>query len=66
MIEQGTLQQQQLEAQISFLQLTLASLQARQASGLAPGEAAASMANEAVIHDPDAPRLDIPLPIAAG
>lgn len=66
MIEQGTIKQRQLEEQISFLQLTLASLQARQASALALGETPVPMANDAVISGADAPHPDMPLPIAAG
>jgi hypothetical protein len=66
MIEQGTIEQRQLEAQISFLQLTLASLQARQTTGLDLEEASASLAKDAVLPGAEAPLLDIPLPIAAG
>jgi hypothetical protein len=64
MIEQGTIQQRQLEEQISFLQLTLASLQARQNTSLDLVDG--PMPNGTVTPEAGATLLDMPLPIAAG
>ncbi len=66
MIEQGTIQQRQLQAQISFLQLTLASLQARQDTGLDLVDESGPMSNGTFTPGAEAPLLDMPLPIAAG
>lgn len=63
MIEQGTIQQRRLEEQISYLQCTLASLQARQA---ASGDEIEPMSNDIGSQGVEAISTDIPLAIAAG
>lgn len=60
------IQQRQLEEQIFFLQLTLASLQAGQDTRLAPADSPEPMPSDTVTSGPGEASLEVPLPIAAG